>query len=48
MYIVRIDDDSKDIDTYSLETDWTQWTKAYNLKNINDTRYTFGGAFLTG
>ena len=48
MNILRIEDDSKDIDSYDFYTDWTQLERAHNKKNTNDTQHTFGCAFLTG
>ena len=48
MNIVRIDDDAKDINTYDFDNDWTHLERAHNIKNINDTRNTFGCAFMTG
>ena len=48
MNILRIEDDSIAIDDYDFETDWTHITRANNYKNSNDTKYTFGCAFMTG
>ena len=48
MNIIRIDDDSKAIEDYDFDNDWTHLERAWNYKNINDTRYTFGCAFMTG
>jgi len=48
MNIVRIEDDAKDIESYDRDIEWTRLERAYNYKHINDTRYAFACAFLTG
>ena len=48
MNIVRIDDDAKDITNYDFDDDWTHLERAHNKKHVNDTRHTFGCAFMTG
>ena len=37
MNIIRIDDDSKAIESYDFDNDWTHLERAHNKKNVNDT-----------